>query len=137
MGKRDYPRYVVKLPLSYRKVDAAGEDTKRSGKYWTRNVSLGGFCFESKERLNHGTHLAIELHLPKDSFSEFVSQDPVQLKGNVVWIGEIRSLSNTFEVGVEFLAILEKDQERIEECLQFFLKQGKKWKQTEGDEDDL
>lgn len=121
--RRQYPRYLIKLPIRFQILDSQGADGKNFGKYWTKDVSLGGMRFESLKALNYDTNLAIEIHLPKNTFSEFVTQSPMQVQGRVVWAGENRGQAQAFEIGVEFVALMENEQKRIEECIQFFLNQ--------------
>lgn len=122
--RRKYPRYSIKLPLYFQFLDPQGEKTRRYGEYWTKDVSLGGICFGTREDLKKGTPLILELHLPKESFSALVTQDPMRLQGRVIWCGKIPVEGGMKEVGVEFLAILEHEQKRIEECINFLLEQG-------------
>ena len=122
--RRRYPRYPIKLPVHYRLAGSEGVSPKRFGRYWTKDVSLGGMRFEAKEELAQGARLDIELLVPKGSFSDFVAQDPMHLVGRVAWTGRVRESGGTYEIGVEFEALLEQDQERIEECIRFFLEDG-------------
>lgn len=119
--KRHYPRYPIKLPVHFRLLDADDGPGKKWGRYSTKDVSMGGMCFEANQNLSNDTEISLELHLPKGSFSDYVSQDPMQVKARIAWCGRNRTRPGTYEIGVEFLALLEKEQARIEECIQFFL----------------
>ncbi|MEK6775836.1 MAG: PilZ domain-containing protein [bacterium] len=119
--RRKFCRYPIKLPLHYQTVNPGSSRIKRYGRYMTHDVSLGGICFETREDLEQGLHLSIELHLPKASFSDFVTQEPMHLKGRVAWSRQEQDNQGPYLIGVEFIAIMEGEQKRIEECIDFFL----------------
>jgi len=123
MERRRDPRFPIKLPLYYRIDKEGGSEGRKHGRFWTKDVSIGGLRFETREGLEQGTHLIIELNLPKKTFSDFLSQDPMHIKVRVAWVGVNHGKPKSFEVGTEFVELLERKQKRIEECIQFFMRE--------------
>jgi c-di-GMP-binding flagellar brake protein YcgR len=117
--RRCYPRYMAKLPIFFRVLGEESDPKRKLGKYWTKDVSQGGMRFESNRKLEKGTRISIELHITKGSFSDFVTQDPIQVVGKVVWDKEYEDEPGKYELGVKFSNLLEIDQKRIQEWFQF------------------
>jgi len=77
-----------------------------------KNVSEGGVCFIVYERLAKGTMLDMQLEVPFDSM-------PIFIKGEVAWIKKVgEEHAKTFEAGVEFTKVEEKDQKRLKMYIQ-------------------
>jgi len=82
-----------------------------------RDISENGISFVVYERLPKGTRLDIQIQTPFDSL-------PIFVKGKVSWIRALGEESKkTFEVGVEFIEIDQKDQRRLREYIDTQIKQ--------------
>jgi c-di-GMP-binding flagellar brake protein YcgR len=117
--RRRYPRYPTKLPIQFSVLGEEPDPKRKLGKYWTKDVSQSGMRFESNRKLEKGTRISIGLHIIKESFSDFVTQDPIQVEGKVIWDKEYEDEPGNYELGVEFSNLLEIDQKRIQEWFQF------------------
>ena len=79
----------------------------------TKNIGGGGICLTTKEKLEVGDRLVLEIELPE---KEIISS-----KGRVVWINEFEIIGvqtqKGFYAGVEFLNITEEDRAKVEKCV--------------------
>ena len=75
----------------------------------TRNISAGGLCLSMGERLQIGDKLQLRMKLPSEKI--------INAQGRVVWIREFeidnRGYKKTFDTGIEFTEISDKDREEI------------------------
>ena len=77
----------------------------------TKNISGGGVCLVTREKMELGTYLAMDIKFPS-------SKTPILAGGRVVWSTE-SSLGSSpaghprFDNGVEFVQISDLDQSRI------------------------
>ena len=86
----------------------------------SKDVSEGGARFVVYERLMKGTKLDIQLEVPFDSM-------PIFAKGEVTWIKKIGSENaKTFEIGVVFTQVDEKEQKRLKVYIENEIKERRK-----------
>ncbi len=90
--KRRFPRLKESCSIRFRHVESDSFPQEGTDAL-TVNISGGGICFVSAEKLAHDSLLAIELTLP-----EFDS--PVVSLGRTVWCEPLDD--GKFEVGMEF-----------------------------------
>lgn len=82
----------------------------------TENIGVGGVCVSLAEGLGVFNEVAVELAL-KDGLP------PIKCKGNVVWVVKNRLVKNSvrttkFDTGIEFVALKEDEQARIENLVE-------------------
>jgi len=108
--KRRWPRAKVMAEIQWsRDEDASPGLTEK-----TKNIGAGGVCLVSKEKLNSGDRLRLEINLP--------TGDTIRAKARVVWTKKYEiTVSKTNEIGyytgVEFIDILEEDRAKIEQVV--------------------
>lgn len=104
--RRSYVRLDISVDVKYKIIPK--NEPVMSGT--TSDISAGGFRFFSKDKLEPGTKLNLEIVLPDQ-------EKPVMAKGEVVWAEEFSILSENvtpvFETGVKFMGIAEKDRSNI------------------------
>ena len=91
--RRKFPRLKEGWALEYRVLDAA-QFAKDSVSSLAVNISGGGVCLESKEEIEPGTMLALDLHSP-------AFDSPILALARVVWCKK-RLFSDVYETGAEF-----------------------------------
>ncbi|MDD5080869.1 MAG: PilZ domain-containing protein [Candidatus Omnitrophica bacterium] len=88
--QREEKRIDVNLQIKYKVENSIlGNKTK------IQNLSAGGLCMSSFQRLVPGLTLSLSFAIP-----EF--EDEIFLKGQVVWQKEQENVSNLFLLGVKF-----------------------------------
>jgi Tfp pilus assembly protein PilZ len=83
---RKYIRHPVEIPLEYQ---LTGESFNR--KDYSNNVSIGGICFQAKEKISLGSILLIKIPTIDPQFEAI---------GRVMWCLERKK---TFDIGIEFI----------------------------------
>ncbi len=74
------------------------------------NISIGGICLPTVQRLNPGTFLELEI-----SFVEIESI--VKAVGEIIWINEKKQGESPFEIGIKFIDISLSDVELINKMI--------------------
>lgn len=90
---RRFARFPVQLPLRYR--TTGGEPATLAGG-WTRNLSEGGACLESNERIPAATRLQVWL---------FTEHGSLQVQAQVVWEAQSSAQVGGILHGVAFTAL--------------------------------
>jgi len=89
----------------------------------SKNISLDGVCFNSRQRFQTGDKLQLEFYIPGGS-------SPVQMSGEVKWSKATISdqpKSKAFDTGIKLLTI---DGEIVEESIYFDDEYGVYWSNT-------
>lgn len=84
----------------------------KTGSTKTRNISAGGICLIADEKLNPGAFLELNFSLPEN-------KPAIKATGKVVWVKpfKIATEKEHFDCGVEFSAITQQDQDKINQCV--------------------
>lgn len=107
--RRVNPRISIKLPVKYRVIAGQDEikaiDVSENDEITTQtlNVSLGGVCLLTDQRLKVGSHLRLNITLPKFSCE-------ISAFAEVVW-------SNNSGAGLHFDAMKEEDRDKLKNYL--------------------
>ena len=102
MKRRKFPRLKEGWALEYRLLDPA-QFERDPVSTLAVNISGGGICLESKEEIEAGRMLAIDLHSP-------AFDSPILALARVVWCKK-RLFSDVYELGAEFWWVGWKDTE--------------------------
>ncbi|MBU1061416.1 MAG: PilZ domain-containing protein [Candidatus Omnitrophica bacterium] len=101
--KRNFVRIEWPVIIQYKTLEEPYTEDHIRGK----DISEGGVSFILYERLAKGTRLDLEIQVPFDSM-------PIFVKGDVAWIRQVsEEHAKTFEVGITFIDVDEKDQRRL------------------------
>lgn len=100
--RRKYARFETNLYITYA---LPGKGEKEAGVFITRNVSGGGFLFESLEEIAVGTLFDLWIHLP-------TSPVPLPAKGRVVRLQKTRTYGR-YDVGMSLVEITEKERREL------------------------
>jgi len=121
--RRQFPRMTVELIVRYKILSAQERSDAK-----TKNISGGGVCLVSREKMQAGTFVALEIKFPK-------SKGPILAGGRVVWscessLGLSPAGHRRFDNGVEFVQIEDVDRQRIAEHIKSELEKAKRegWK---------
>lgn len=101
-NKRKYLRLNVTIKVNFRirgKEEAAISEAGTG-----KNISMDGICFKTKEKLNSGALIDLEIFLPSEA-------EPLLLKGEVRWSKAIESASE-YETGVKLATVKDSDENR-------------------------
>ena len=104
--RRKFPRMTVELFVRY-KILSSPEQVDAQ----TKNISGGGVCLVTREKMELGTYLAMEVKFPH-------SKGPILAGGRVIWCRESRlgpspAGHSRFDNGIEFVQISETDRQQI------------------------
>lgn len=117
--RRAYQRLKTRLPILYRRVDAAKEqkraeasDADAEAQEHTRDISANGIGFLAREKLEPGETLELKIRIPDGG-------EEIQCIGRVVRVTPESTLANFSSVtanmiGLTFLAINSTDRSRLE-----------------------
>jgi c-di-GMP-binding flagellar brake protein YcgR len=105
--RRRHKRFLEDVRVRYR--DLEGVEAAAWGR--TKDLSLGGLCLTTAEPVSLGAHLAIEVHIAKETA-------PILALGRVVRVVEESADEPT--IGVEFLWISEEDRANLQRLARFF-----------------
>jgi c-di-GMP-binding flagellar brake protein YcgR len=105
--RRRHKRFLEEVRVRYR--DLEGVEPSAWGR--TRDLSLGGLCLAPAEPLSLGAHLALEVHVAKETA-------PILALGRVVRVVEEPAEEGV--VGIEFLWIGEEDRANLQRLAAFF-----------------
>ncbi len=108
-GQRRYPRYPIRLPLLH-KAESSGTDRAEMG--WTHNVSEGGVCVESYERLQPQRPTRIRLQTARGA---------IELEARVVWSKDGGKAGGAILHGMAFTQIA---PEQLKPLREIFLSDG-------------
>jgi hypothetical protein len=100
MKRRKFPRLKEGWALEYRVVDNVQFEHDPVSSLAV-NISGGGVCLESKDQVEPGTMLAIDLHSP-------AFDSPILALARAVWCKK-KLFGDTYEVGAEFWWVGWKD----------------------------
>ena len=113
--RRKFVRIDWPVVVQYRTIEEPHTKDQSVG----RDVSEGGVSFIVYERLPKETTLDIQLRTPFDSL-------PIFAKAKVSWVKNVGERhEKTFEVGVEFIEVDEKDKKRLKSYIDNEIKQRK------------
>lgn len=109
LERRVHPRVPLSLPVRYRVIDDQAEigalrDRPKDNVSQTRDVSLGGVYIASRDPLEVGNILRLELTLPREGA-------PLSAFAEVVWC-------SSSGCGLHFLAIRDEDLESLKALLE-------------------
>ena len=105
--RRKFPRLKLELIVRYKILaDSAGNLEAQ-----TIDISAGGVCLVTRERIKTGTVLVMDIKFPQ-------SDKPVIVEGRAIWSAESSlGLSpaghKRFDNGIEFVQISDSDRQRI------------------------
>lgn len=106
--RRRYARLDVNTKVNFM-VKGKKEVSTKNLSAISKNISIEGICFTSKNQLKTGDNLQLELFLPAEP-------EPLLLKGEVKWcrpIDKPEGKSPTdFEIGVKLHTLKESDESR-------------------------
>ena len=105
--RRRHRRFLEDVRVRYR--DLEGITPSAWGR--TRDLSLGGLCLAPLEPISLGAHLALEVHITRETA-------PILALGRVVRVVEDEDQDNV--VGIEFLWIGEEDRANLDRLARFF-----------------
>ena len=105
--RRRHKRFLEEVRVRYR--DLEGVEPSAWGR--TRDLSLGGLCLSTAEPVPLGAHLALEVHIARET-------SPILALGRVVRV--IEPPDEEGSVGIEFLWIGEEDRANLYRLAKFF-----------------
>jgi hypothetical protein len=105
--RRRHKRFFEEVRVRYR--DLEGVEPSAWGR--TRDLSLGGLCLSTAEPVALGAHLALEVHIARET-------SPILALGRVVRVVDVPDDEGT--VGIEFLWIGEEDRANLCRLAKFF-----------------
>jgi c-di-GMP-binding flagellar brake protein YcgR len=105
--RRRHRRFFEDVRVRYR--DLEGITPSAWGR--TKDISLGGLCLSPPEPIELGAHLALEVHIARETA-------PILALGRVVRVVEDPDEEST--VGIEFLWIGEEDRRNLDRLAKFF-----------------
>jgi c-di-GMP-binding flagellar brake protein YcgR len=113
--RRSNLRVNVYFDGTYKKKPGLGQENF----FRAKNISQGGICFFSEEKLNPTESLELNIFIIEGLL-------PITAEGKVVWAREVPAgAKKKYEIGVQFLKINEENKIRIEEFVTFMHKMGK------------
>ena len=107
--KRRHHRMDIHLPLRFRDPVTHPSPTKNAQ---TKDLSLGGLCFQTEEFVPLDTTLLLELRLQD-------SAKPVRSIARVAWTRAMPS-GLRYEIGSEFVDIVHSERKALEDFLNIF-----------------
>jgi len=105
--RRRHRRFFEEVRVRYR--DLEGVEPAAWGR--TKDLSLGGLCLATAEHVPLGAHLALEVHIARET-------SPILALGRVVRVVEEPEEDGI--VGIEFLWIGEEDRKNLTRLAKFF-----------------
>ena len=113
---RKFVRIEWPVVIKYKTI----EEPRAQDQIVGRDISEGGARFIVYERLMKGTRLDMQLEVPFDTM-------PIFAKGEVTWIKKIGGENaKTFEIGVVFTQVDEKEQKRLKVYIENEIKERRK-----------
>ena len=103
--RRGSARYLIGLPLLYKSREPA---PSRVGVGWTHNLGEGGSCVELNECLPRQAPLTVRLQ---------TDRGPIDVEGQVVWVGEATSTVGGIPHGLAFAQIAPADSQTLRALL--------------------
>lgn len=100
--RRNYKRADDALKIVYKVVDIADYDQGAI----TKNISGGGICFSSRQRLSKGDLLDMQISLPK-------MPKAIKAVGKIVWVSDSGKLQFPYIMGIHFIDIDPLDKGKI------------------------
>ncbi len=105
IDERRFPRVAYKCLIT-----VFGEEQKEPVKVFTKNIGTGGLCVTTKKAFK--LFDSVDLNVALDD-----EKSPVLCEGTVVWVvknhGMNKLYKGTYDVGIEFLGLLEEDKQRL------------------------
>lgn len=105
--RRRHKRFLEDVRVRYR--DLEGLEPSAWGR--TKDLSLGGLCLATPEPVSLGAHLALEVHIARET-------SPILALGRVVRV--VEEPDDEGVVGIEFLWIGEEDRANLCRLAKFF-----------------
>lgn len=105
--RRRHRRFLDEVKVRFR--DLEGVQPSAWGR--TRDLSLGGLCLVSDEPVPLGAHLAVELHIERETA-------PILALGRVV--RTVEDSEDPCAAGIEFLWIGEEDRRNLSRLAKYF-----------------
>ena len=105
--RRRHRRFLEDVRVRYR--DLEGVEPAAWGR--TKDLSLGGLCLAAPEHVPLGAHLALEVHIARET-------SPILALGRVVRV--VEEADEDGLVGIEFLWIGEEDRKNLTRLAKFF-----------------
>jgi len=103
--RRGFVRLDINVKVRWERVRQKGEEKSE----FTKNISGGGICLITEEKLNEGERLYLEIELPSGKL--------IYARGKVVWVNEYEiigvEIKKKYDVGIEFIEIKEEDRQEI------------------------
>ena len=122
--RRKFPRIEKEIIVRYKILSTPEEQLDAK----TKNISGGGVCLVTREKMNMETVVAMEIRFPQ-------MNKPIVTTARVVWCSESKLGPNPaghirFDNGIEFTQISEADREQIIKYVEVELKKekGGDWK---------
>lgn len=100
--RRKFARVATNLYITY---SFHGGNATEAGVFVSKNISGGGFLFESLREIPVGTIFDLSIHLPTTTF-------PLPAKGKVVRIQKTRPYGR-YDIGMSLIEIQEKDRREL------------------------
>lgn len=105
IDERRFPRVKYKCLIT-----VLGDEQKKPISAFTENIGTGGLCVIIKKSFRIFDSISLDIDLDD-------GMGPVLCKGTVVWVVKSHRMSksgkDTYDVGIEFLGLLEEDKQRI------------------------
>jgi len=103
--RRRFVRLDINVKVRWKRIEQINKEENEV----TKNISGGGICLITEEKLNEGDTLYLEIELP--------SGELIYARGRVVWVNEYEIIGveakKKYDVGIEFIEIKEEDREEI------------------------
>ncbi len=122
--RRKFPRIEMEIIVRYKILSTPEKQLHAK----TKNISAGGVCLVTREKMKLETVVAMEIRFPK-------MKEPILITSRVIWCNESRLGPNPaghmrFDNGIEFTQISEADRQQIIKYVETELEKekGRDWK---------
>jgi c-di-GMP-binding flagellar brake protein YcgR len=107
--RRQFFRFDCSIPIRYRQVISLNKEQNEGipfKKAYTRDLSAGGLCFKTEEKLEMDKTLEVEIFLEENLVKTFY--------GTIVRVSKLEGLErNFYEIGIWFKKVESKEREAI------------------------
>jgi Tfp pilus assembly protein PilZ len=115
--RRKFVRLDINVVVKWEKISGDLNNIVCNNKDITKNMSSGGICLITHEKLEVGDKLHLKIELPTKKI--------ITAKGRVVWINEFEIVGGErerrYDIGIEFIDIRDEDKEEIGKFVFTFL----------------